>query len=782
MDAKKDLTAKAAYSYNKNRPTIGLLISRLTERFQSSLWRGVANFAEEQDINLICYEGRSLNSPYRHDVHRNRVFELVDSKTVDGLIITSGSIANYVNGREFEGFYRRYAPIPMVSLSLAFDDIPSVTLDQEHGMGDAVRHLVKVHGIKRIAFIKGPEGHQEAERRFKAYLDVLSELGIDYNPELVAPGNFNLWAGPKAIATLVDERKVKFGAIVAANDEMALSAMEALKVRGIRVPEEVAVVGFDDREDAQSVIPSLTTVRQPIYEMGYKAAGLLLSIIQGEEHPSSIVIPTKFIIRRSCGCFPHDPVTMELNASVSYHENEHLSATEIIEQLLDVAGKLSIKLHSNWATSLWDTFLADIKEESRNCLVLWIEAVRSHKVVGVNTDGWHELVWAFLKLIKPLLTEEQRPKAEELCRQAHSFIAHSLVQAEKERRIKLETLSTIQAEINHDLLTSLNIEQLSEVIERELPRLGIRSTYLSMFERDEQPNKNSKLIFGFNENGIIKPGNGLLFPTVQLLPGAVLPDKRRYTLIVEMLHFREEELGIIALEMGPDEGMIYEALSAQISSTLKTLLFFEDQQHAKEELKLSLDKLRHSIEGTIMAMALMVEIRDPYTAGHQRRVSQLASAIAQDMGLSKEVVERVHLAATVHDIGKIRIPAEILSKPGRITQMEFKLIQTHAEVGYEILKNIDLPWPIDNIVFQHHERMDGSGYPLGILGGDILIEARIIGVADVVEAMSSDRPYRPSLGMGKALQEIKDKSGVLYDPEVAAACLRVVEKHGFKFD
>jgi putative nucleotidyltransferase with HDIG domain len=783
MAAKKDATSLNVHTNNEKRLTFGLLVGRLTERYQSLIWRGVIQFAEEHDINLICYEGRSLNSPYRHDEHRNKVFEFVDPKTVDGLIIISGSIANYISSREFENFCRRYAPIPMVSLSLAIDDIPSITLDHERGMRDAIRHLVRMHGIKRIAFIRGPEGHQEAERRFETYRGVLSESGIDYNSDLVVPGNFNPLVGSAAIATLLDERKINFEAVVAANDEMAINAMEELKKRGFRIPEDVAVVGFDDREDAQSVIPSLSTVRQPIYEMGYKGAELLLAIMQGEEHSVSTVLPTEFIIRRSCGCFLHnDAVTIDLNASVSYVEDEHPSATENIDRLQAAAVKLSVKLRSDWARSLWEKFWADIDGESWSFLEFWIEAVRSHQGIGVKNEGWHELVWDFMRSVKPLLSKEQRPKAEGLCRQAHSVIDDSLAQAEKERRMHLEDLSTIQAEINHDLLTSLNLEQLSEVIARELPRLGIRSMYLSLFRHDEHSNKNSTLVLGYNENGAIKPANGLSFPTIKLLPGVVLPEKRRCTLIVELLHFRDDELGIIALEMGPDEGLFYEALSAQISSTLKTILFYEEQKYAKEELKLSLDKLRRSIEGTIMAMALMVEIRDPYTAGHQRRVSQLASAIAQDMRLPKEMQERVQLAAMIHDVGKIKIPAEILSKPGRITQMEFKLIQTHAEVGYEILKNIDLPWPIDNIVFQHHERMDGSGYPLGILGGDILMEARIIGVADVVEAMSSHRPYRPALGMGNALQEIRDKSGVLYDPQVAEACLRIVEKDGFKFE
>ena len=176
-----------------------------------------------------------------------------------------------------------------------------------------------------------------------------------------------------------------------------------------------------------------------------------------------------------------------------------------------------------------------------------------------------------------------------------------------------------------------------------------------------------------------------------------------------------------------------------------------------------------------------VSIRDPYTAGHQRRVTKLACAIAKEIGLTKEQIEGLRVAAIIHDIGKINIASEILSKPGRLTKLEFEMIKTHPQTGYEILKEIEFPWPVAQIVLQHHERMNGSGYPQGLSGKDILIEARILGVADVVEAMASYRPYRPALGIDKALEEILNNKGVLYDPDVVDACLKVFTEKGFKF-
>ena len=201
----------------------------------------------------------------------------------------------------------------------------------------------------------------------------------------------------------------------------------------------------------------------------------------------------------------------------------------------------------------------------------------------------------------------------------------------------------------------------------------------------------------------------------------------------------------------------------------------------ENELKDTLKELRKVLRGTIQAMALTVETRDPYTAGHQRRVADLARSIAKEMGFSRNKIAGIRMAGVIHDIGKIAIPSEILSKPGPLSKAEFELIKNHPQAGYDILKPIKFPWPVAQIVLQHHERMDGSGYPRGLSGEEILMEARILGVADVVEAMASHRPYRATLGIDKALEEISINKGKLYDVEVVDACLKLFKENGFKF-
>ena len=206
-----------------------------------------------------------------------------------------------------------------------------------------------------------------------------------------------------------------------------------------------------------------------------------------------------------------------------------------------------------------------------------------------------------------------------------------------------------------------------------------------------------------------------------------------------------------------------------------------DRVQAQEERRRNFERLRKLLEETVASLAATVELKDPYTAGHQRRVSQLACAIAKELGLSKERIEGLRLAAVVHDIGKMAVPAEILSKPGHLNKLEFDMVKHHPTAGYELLKHIEFPWPVAEIVLQHHERLDGSGYPQGLKGEEILLEARILAVADVVEAMSSHRPYRAALGIEKALEEIEQGKGTRYDPQVVDACVRLFKEKGFTF-
>ena len=222
-------------------------------------------------------------------------------------------------------------------------------------------------------------------------------------------------------------------------------------------------------------------------------------------------------------------------------------------------------------------------------------------------------------------------------------------------------------------------------------------------------------------------------------------------------------------------------LEGNATGIVGTLKDVTELKRSEIELKENFKKLQMAMNSTINAISVIIESRDPYTAGHQKRVADLATAIAEEMSLSEESINIIHMASLIHDIGKIHIPAEILAKPGKLNEIEFSMIKTHPEIGYNILKTVEFTPPIAEIVLQHHERLNGSGYPKGLKGEEILLEARIIGVADVVEAMASHRPYRPSLGADKALEEITRFSGISYDSDVVNACLNLFKEKDFEF-
>ena len=205
------------------------------------------------------------------------------------------------------------------------------------------------------------------------------------------------------------------------------------------------------------------------------------------------------------------------------------------------------------------------------------------------------------------------------------------------------------------------------------------------------------------------------------------------------------------------------------------------RKQVEEKIRQSDKELQRTFKGVIHIIASTIKTRDFYLAAHQRRVANLASAIAKELSLSKEKINGIHMAGIIHDLGKIGIPNEILTKNGRLTKSEFNIIKCHSLIGYRILKTIEFPWPVAQIVLQHHERINGSGYPQGLSGKNILIEAKILAVADVVEAMSSHRPYRPPLGIDKALEEISKNRDILYDPEAVDVCIKLFREKDFKF-
>ena len=362
---------------------------------------------------------------------------------------------------------------------------------------------------------------------------------------------------------------------------------------------------------------------------------------------------------------------------------------------------------------------------------------------------------------------------------------HSILVVDDEEAI-LDIMTIVLAREGYDLHTATSAEEGLKKL-REIPDLSLiisdqimpGMTGVEFLEQalSIRPDAQRVLLTGFTDTDAIinainkgrihlyisKPWRKeeLLYTINQLLAKAelVMENKR----LDELVKKQNAEL----VELNRD-------LEAKVR--LKTI----DLDRRAEELKASYEKIQMILDGTVLAMSRIVESRDPYTAGHQQQVTQIASIIAEKISLPPDRVEAIRISAALHDIGKISVPSEILTKPSRLTDLERELVKTHSQNAYDILKAIDFPYTIADIILQHHERMDGSGYPQGLKGEEILLEARIVAVADVLEAMSAHRPYRPALGIEAAMEEITRHRGLLYDENVVDACLEIYRENGQK--
>jgi len=390
---------------------------------------------------------------------------------------------------------------------------------------------------------------------------------------------------------------------------------------------------------------------------------------------------------------------------------------------------------------------------------IYISTISDGRYIDVNDSGLQLLGYTREEMIGHTVQElgiwhnfpERKPILQNLIAQG-SIRNESVLLRTKNGEVKETLLSceTIRLD-DEEVMLSL----VHDITERKQANLKLEKQNKELvFQNEEKKKRAAELVIANKE---------LVFQNEE-------KEKRAAELVIanKELSFQNEEKEKRAAELVIANKELEQGITAR--------------KQTEVELQQTLENLRKAVGATIQVMVSAVEMRDPYTAGHQTRVADLASAITTEMGLPQDKIDGIHMAGSIHDIGKLSIPAEILSKPTKLTNIEFSLIKEHSQKGYDMLKDVESPWPLAEIVYQHHERMDGSGYPRNLKGNEILIEARIMAVADVVESMASHRPYRPALGIDVALEEIETNRGTLYDNTVADACLRLFREKGFQLE
>lgn len=616
-----------------NRPrnrriTIGLVIDNLygVGAYQGTLWKGVAEAAEQYDAHLICYSGGTLGySPYNEFEYQiNIVYDIVNPNILDGLVLVSGTMGNYISPEEFKTFYSRYVamPIPVVSIGRQIEGANSLVLDNAQGLRDAIAHLIQEHGYRRIAFIRGPEGNADAEQRYRVYTEMLAAHGIPLDPTLVAPGNFLPVAGVQAVSLLLDERKADFEVIVAANDNMALGAIEALQARGLVVPYDKAVIGFDDLAPSRFTNPPLTTVRQPVYEEGRKAVEIVIARLAGETPPAVEQIPTQLVVRHSCGCLqPMLPAT-DTAFSTTPTLSPDIVLTTQREQILSGLIKaiqspaLEQRAIVEWATRLLDAFTAELKDKQAFGAFPRVldEALRQVTRRGIDPSGWYGAIAVLRRYLLPHLDHETLPRAISMWENAWVIIGEAGQRVQAQLVQQMDTWSETLRDVSQALIASFDTEKLAAVAAQQLPRLGIRECYASLYENREDPTTWSRLVWAYNENGPIQLSEeARRFPTLQLGPDCMLSEDRRHHFLVSSLYFREERLGTITFGVEMLNGLAYETLRAQISSALKGALLvqeLETRSRALQEANYALQRRAIELETSAEVARAITSIFD----------------------------------------------------------------------------------------------------------------------------------------------------------------------------
>lgn len=618
---------------------MGLFVDWLEDDYQTAVLCGVADAARQQDANVICFAGGGLDSPDRFAFRRNRTFDLATAQNIDALIVVSGSLGNHVGPDGIAEFLRRFGDIPTVSIAVPLSGMPGVLVDNARGMRDAIEHLIVQHAYRRIAFVRGPEANEEAERRFRVYREVLAAHGIAYDDALVTIGDFHRPSGMTAVEQLLGLGCRRIDAIVAASDYMALGVMDGLQSAGYRIPDDVAVVGFDDVDEARFASPPLTTVRQPLYEQGLQAANIAAAMLRGVHVEGQVTLHTELVARRSCGCFsqapaqsmlpPGDVAAPQLGPAV-IRRRERILAD--MNQALRGLGR---SLAADWHVRLLDAFMLELEGKPSGSFLSALEdGLRQVTQKGSDGSVWQDVVSALRRQMLPCFSDlAEKARAEELWQQARLLIASVVERLQAQQRLEAERWVRILSETNERVITTFDVVSLANALADQLPRLGIQSCYLSLYENGSGAQGNAKLILAHDNRRKLAPDwVGQVFSARRLVPEGLSLSEGRATHIVEPLFFKEHSLGFVVLEMGPRQGVIYEALRDQLSAAIKGAILVQEvveKDRERDALMQTLERRATELEQAYLALQKNQEML--VSAERMASIGRLTASIAHEM-------------------------------------------------------------------------------------------------------------------------------------------------------
>ena len=562
-----------------------MLTARLNGPTEINLWHGVADRAAERNVNLICFSGGIPHWPQQYEAQKNILFNIAGQPNVDGILIWANILNHTLDLSGMQAFCQYYTPLPIISMGMVLPSYPSIRIDMRAGMQKLLCHLIEQHGRRKIAFIRGPEVSRDAEERYQAFIETLNQYGLSIDPGLVLAGDFRRFSGTAAVQQLIETGRMGFDALVSANDNMAIGALQALQGYGISIPQDVLVTGFDDIEETRAISPSLTTVRTPWHLLGSRSVDLLLSRLANESVPEQIVLETEIIRRQSCGCQqivkndfqaelvgPHPESSLRGKNSASLPSKANNLSFDLY-QLLASLGPLR-DLPGDRAKKLSDDFLSDIhsKQKTSGKFIKTLEGILSAIPTGTDIVEWMEVLHFIHTKVNNLFgSAEQAIKAYSLLENGYILIGELAHRRQLYQRLETTEQTNRLNRIVQTMVTTYEVETLMKLLAQEMPGLGIQSCFLSLYDEKGETPAWSRLILAFlGQQRLPLDKSGIRFPTRQLVPAGMLPGDRTTAFDVEALYFQKEQIGFVLFEIGPRDGDVYTTLRGHLSSALKS--------------------------------------------------------------------------------------------------------------------------------------------------------------------------------------------------------------------
>jgi DNA-binding LacI/PurR family transcriptional regulator len=548
----------------------------IEDDYQAGIVRGAASASQHANIELVCLAGGVVgDSRVDHRSQRNFLFDLVDANEFDGVLVLGGALSNQLGVTGFSEWMRRFSGLPMVSLGVELPTCHNIVVDGAPGMQQTLRHLIEAHNHRRIAFIRGPLTSFEAEERYAAYHQVLQEFGITEDPRLVLQGSWLRESGAAAVSELFDVRGMKVdavSAIVAANDYMALGAMDALRERGIAVPGDVAVTGFDDVDAGKCAVPPLTTVQQPTEAMGREGLKRLVALMDGKDEPRLTRLPTTTVGRRSCGCAKATVLIQRRSPAKPGRPLE----VAVIERRAVIFAELSRSARGSlvgagprWEERLLSALLADLSGTHDGAFLLAVDQLMAGlQRAGAELSQAQPVLTTLRRALQDCATGDQDSAAriDDVLDSARELVGEWLVRGETLRRIQVVEFLRGLGQVSGMLLAAQNGTSQRKAFEDNLRRLGIVGLSLGLFTEPGHASAQCLCLAGYEPSGRARPETH--FRSADFATAGLFQQERA-ALLVQPLVYDSQPIGLLTFALGDQHGSVYEQMRETFAIALR---------------------------------------------------------------------------------------------------------------------------------------------------------------------------------------------------------------------